>query len=68
MRVLFVTPYYKPAHLGGIERAIEKLAAALGRQQCPLSILGDASTTESPVRRRRVGRQWPPGAQPGRRD
>lgn len=33
MRVLFVTPYYKPAHLGGIERAIEKLAAALGRQQ-----------------------------------
>jgi len=32
MRVLFVTPYYKPAHLGGIERAIERLAEALGRQ------------------------------------
>ena len=32
MRVLLVTPYYKPAHLGGIERAIERLAEALGRQ------------------------------------
>ncbi len=32
MRVLFVTPYYRPAHLGGIERAIERLAGALGRQ------------------------------------
>jgi glycosyltransferase involved in cell wall biosynthesis len=29
MRVLLVTPYYKPAHLGGIERAIERLAWAL---------------------------------------
>ncbi len=30
MRVLLVTPYYPPAHLGGIERAIERLASALG--------------------------------------
>lgn len=29
MRVMFVTPYYPPAHLGGIERAIQRLAAAL---------------------------------------
>ncbi len=29
LRVLFVTPYYPPAHLGGIERAIERLALAL---------------------------------------
>lgn len=29
MRVLFVTPYYPPAHLGGIERAIMRLASAL---------------------------------------
>jgi glycosyltransferase involved in cell wall biosynthesis len=33
-RVLFVTPYYPPAHLGGIERAIERLALAL-RQARP---------------------------------
>ncbi len=32
MRALLVTPYYRPAHLGGIERAIERLATALGRQ------------------------------------
>ena len=32
MRVLFITPYYRPAHLGGIERAIERLAEAVGRQ------------------------------------
>jgi glycosyltransferase involved in cell wall biosynthesis len=29
LRILFVTPYYPPAHLGGIERAIERLALAL---------------------------------------
>lgn len=33
LRVLFVTPYYPPAHLGGIERAIERLAAALRRSE-----------------------------------
>ncbi|HEY8744507.1 MAG TPA: glycosyltransferase family 4 protein, partial [Chloroflexota bacterium] len=33
LRVLFVTPYYPPAHLGGIERAIERLAVALQREQ-----------------------------------
>ena len=32
MRILLVTPYYKPAHLGGIERAIERLAGALHSQ------------------------------------
>ncbi len=32
MRVLFLTPYYRPAHLGGIERVVERLAAALARQ------------------------------------
>jgi glycosyltransferase involved in cell wall biosynthesis len=32
VRVLLVTPYFRPAHLGGIERAIERLAEALGRQ------------------------------------
>lgn len=26
---MFVTPYYPPAHLGGVERAIQRLAAAL---------------------------------------
>jgi glycosyltransferase involved in cell wall biosynthesis len=29
LRLLFVTPYYPPAHLGGIERAIQRLALAL---------------------------------------
>ena len=33
LRVLFVTPYYPPAHLGGIERAIERLATALRRER-----------------------------------
>lgn len=32
LRVLFVTPYYPPAHLGGIERAIQRLAVALKGQ------------------------------------
>ncbi|HEV7214808.1 MAG TPA: glycosyltransferase family 4 protein, partial [Chloroflexota bacterium] len=38
LRVLFVTPYYPPAHLGGIERAIARLALALRRENPEIQI------------------------------
>lgn len=41
MRVLFLTPYYKP-YLGGIERAIEELGAALMKQGHRVGVLTTA--------------------------
>src|SRR5438874_1302063 len=43
LRLLFITPYYKPAHLGGIERAIERLASAL-RERPEVERLGVLTT------------------------